>query len=473
MIGSLSLLLTLPTSSPAPASFAEAPARYHAVRQLTFDAYHHVLTNANVWSPDGRRIVYDTRSPGKFDGERIEEVDIRDGRKRVLYESRQGARCGVATFDPRQERIVFILGPEGLTPDWTYGLTRRRGVLVEVDRPGEYRALDAMNYLPPFTPGALRGGSHLHVFSSDGEWVAFTYDDEVLSKLDASPFAPKHERNQRNLGVAVPNRPVRVAKYFPRNHDGEWFSVLVTRTADRPEPGSDEIGRASEEAWVGVDGYERTDGVRQKRALAFQGEVVAADGSNHNDVFIVDLPADLTREGSAPLAGTPTTRPAPPFGVSQRRLTYTDKDRHPGLVSAPRHWLRSAPDGSAIAFLKKDDAGVVQLWTVSPNGGPTRQVTRNSRDIVSSFNWSPDGRFVAHVMDGSVCLTEMATGTTTRLTDPEAKYVPMPAASVFSPDGDRICFSATSVIQEGSYTQIFIVDVDTYPALLRRNRSNP
>lgn len=37
--------------------------------------------------------------------------------------------------------------------------------------------LDAMDITAPYTPGALRGGSHVHVFSPNGELVSFTYND--------------------------------------------------------------------------------------------------------------------------------------------------------------------------------------------------------------------------------------------------------------------------------------------------------
>ena len=107
----------------------------------------------------------------------------------------------------------------------------------------------------------------------------------------------------------------------------------------------------------------------------------------------------------------------------QRRLTFTATDRHPGL-QGPRHWLRSSPDGSRIGFLKKDDAGVVQFWTVSPNGGPPTQVTRNPHPVASAFTWHPDGRRVAFVMDNSVCLTDVLAGETTRLTPMRRRYRP-------------------------------------------------
>jgi hypothetical protein len=36
------------------------------------------------------------------------------------------------------------------------------------------RNLDARDLLPPFTPGALRGGTHVHQFSPDGMIVSST-----------------------------------------------------------------------------------------------------------------------------------------------------------------------------------------------------------------------------------------------------------------------------------------------------------
>ncbi len=306
-------------------------------RQVTHAPDGHILTNAAVWSRDGRRIVYDVRSDPAgdvFDGDRIETVDADTGEVRVLYKSRRGAKCGVATFSPTADRVVFILGPEDRTPNFTYGPTRRRGVMVDEDHPGELIPLDARDLVPPFTPGALRGGTHVHVFSPDGSRVSFTYEDHVL---DLCPGPG--ERNQRNVGVSVLGRPVRVPQTGSRNHDGEAFSVLVTRTRDEPRPGSDEISRAFEDAWVGTHGYLRPDGTRQRWAIAFQGDVVTPGGETISEVFIADLPDDLTIPGDGPLQGTQSTRPGPPRGTRQRRLTRTNDRKYPGLQGA-RHWLR-------------------------------------------------------------------------------------------------------------------------------------
>jgi Tol biopolymer transport system component len=107
----------------------------------------------------------------------------------------------------------------------------------------------------------------------------------------------------------------------------------------------------------------------------------------------------------------------------------------------------------------RDDQGLAQLWTVSPRGGDPIQVTRHSWPVASAFSWSPDGRHVAHVMDRSVCQTEVATGITTRLTAPvDEESSPRPEACVFSPDGRRIAYVRRMRDGAGESNQIFVVD---------------
>ncbi len=429
-------------------------------RQITRGPGGRILTNTGVWSPDGRWIVYDTRSDAagdRFDGRTIEMVNVDTGEVRELYRSRHGAHCGVATFHPRAAKVVFIRGPEHPTPDWQYTAFHRQGVIVDTARPDTVMNLDARDLTPPFTAGALRGGSHVHVWDAAGEWVSFTYEDHVLAQFKET--SATHDLNLRNLGVSVPRAGgVRVGRDHPRNHDGEYFTVLVSRTTAQPRLGSDEINRAFEEGWVGTNGYVRADGSRQRHALAFQGQVVTANHQTMAEVFIVDLPEDLTQPGDGPLAGTETRAPFPPRGVVQRRLTFTAERQFPGL-QGPRHWLRSAPDGSRIAFLMKDDAGVVQFWTVSPNGGPPRQLTRNPHPIASAFTWSPDGRHLAHVMDNSVCVTDARTGETRRITPRTADATaPRPEACVFSPGGRQIAFVRRLTGDGVTANQIFVAN---------------
>jgi len=177
-------------------------------------------------------------------------------------------------------------------------------------------------------------------------------------------------------------------------------------------------------------------------------------------VFIADLPEDLTQTGESPLAGTATTRPSPPRGVVQRRLTFTAEHKFPGL-QGPRHWLRCSPDGSRIAFLMKDDAGIVQLWTVSPDGGSPTQLTHNPWPIASAFTWSPDGRHLTHVMDNSVFLTDVATGQSQRLTErTDDENAALAEACVFSPDGKQIAFMRRMDADGRRFSQICVAALD-------------
>ena len=428
--------------------------------QVTRDRRGHILTNTGVWSPDSQWIVYDTRSDpagDRFDGSTIEMVHVLTGEVRTLYTARHGAHCGVVTFHPLEPKVVFILGPEDPSPDWQYGPSHRQGVIVDTTRPEAAANLDARDLTPPLTPGALRGGSHVHVWDAAGAWVSFTYEDHLLAQFSGP--TPSNDINQRNVGVAVPGRPVRVDTDHPRNHPGEYFSVLATRTTARPTAGSDEINKAFEEGWVGTNGYVRPDGSRQLHALAFQGQLITAKGDTLSEVFIVDLPTDLTVSGDGPLAGTLSRRPTPPSGALQRRLTHTADRRFPG-IQGPRHWLRSSPDGARIAFLMKDSSGIAQLWTVSPNGGPPQPLSHNPWPIASTFTWNPEGRLLAHVMDNSVCVTDARTGQTSRLTHrTEDARAPRPEACVFSPDGTRIAYVRQSAQGGEWHNQIFVIGV--------------
>jgi hypothetical protein len=417
-----------------------------------------MISNTGVWSPDGRWIVYDIRrEDGVFDGTRIERVHVETGETQVLYESRRGACCGVATYHPIEDKVIFIHGPENPVPGWSYSAYHRQGVMVDASHPGVAMNLDACDLTLPLTPGALRGGSHVHVFSADGQWVSFTYEDHLLAE-NRRETADSHV-NLRNVGVSVPLGPVIVDRGHPRNHDGLHFSVLATRTTAHPKPGSDEIAKACEEGWVGVKGYRKADGSRQKRALAFQGNVLAPNGSSLAEVFIVDLPDDVTVPGEGPLAGTEKLRPFPPKGTVQRRLTFTSGRKHPG-IQGPRHWLRCAPDGSRIAFLMKDDGGLAQIWTISPLGGDPVQMTRLEWPLASSFTWSPDGRRIAFVADNSVFAVDAQTGVSSRLTDrsPDAS-APGPFACVFSPDGQRIAYLRPIAQEQGLFRQIFCCSI--------------
>lgn len=422
-------------------------------KQITYTPRNHQLTNINVWTPDSQWLIYDVRPSGaSFTGKTIERVNIDTCEVDILYQAAPDAYVGVATVSPVEPvRYAFIHSPDDPNEQWHYDFHSRRGVIItEPDRQHAV-TMDALDITPPFTLGALRGGSHVHVFSPDGNRLSFTYNDRLMSLLGA-------QYDQRNVGVAVPLHPVLVDPQHPREYSGSHFCTLVSSTVTNPQPGSDEINRAYEEGWVGTQGYIKADGSLQRWALAFIGDTRAEDGSKLPEIFIVDLPeslADYANEGERPLSGTETTLPAPPAGINQRRLTYTGTRRYPGIAITTRHWVRCSPDGSKIAFLMKDDFDVIQVWLISPLGGDLIQVTNGQYSVQSAFSWSPDGRSLAFVMDNSIVLCDVVSGVVTRLTQKSTDN-PLPDAVVFSPDGRYVAYMR----KVDNFTQIFVAGVN-------------
>lgn len=391
------------------------------MKQITFTPRNHQLTNLNTWTPDSNWLVFDVRPSGaSFTGETIERVNVHTGELEVIYRATQGTHVGVVTVHPKSEKYVFIHGPENPDETWDYDFHHRRGVIVSQ---AEVTNLDAMDITAPYTPGALRGGSHVHVFSPSGEFVSFTYNDHVL-----------HERSPaldlRNVGVAAPYGPVSVSTQHPREYSGNRWCVLVSQTTPAPKPGSDEINRAYEEGWVGDS------------TLAFIGDTLSVTGEKVPELFIVDLPQNESgwkQPGDAPLEGTEATMPAPPSGIHQRRLTFTHERAFPGLVNQPRHWVRSNPQASEIAFLMRDNHGVVQLWLIPPQGDEPRQLTRCATSIQSAFNWHPSGKWLGFVLENRIACCDAQTGEIDFLTDRHCNP-PSADAVVFSPDGRRVAW---------------------------------
>ncbi len=424
------------------------------VRQLTSDPKNHDLDNNQNYSSDGKWLVYDTRNPGIGESKSIEKVHIETGEMVVVYEPKpylegQGPGAGAASFSPVEDRLVFIHGPWAST-GLPYDFTWRRGGLVPGEGADVASFADARDITPPYTPGALRGGTHRHEWDGTGIWLGYTYNDEIMKKAGT---------DLRTIGVTKLGSPVEVAD---RNEDkyegnGEGFSALVVRVVPDPKPGSDEVNRAAGDSWVGLHGYAKEDGTRQL-ARGFIGRIVAKEGREVEEVFIVDIPADITKPGEwGPLEGTDTAFPAPPEGASQRRLTWTEKWKHPG--AAGTCW--SSPDGQWITFLANDDRGMAQIFAVTPTGGDPVQVTRLDGGVACAPRWSPSGNgLVAVSRSGRLFIVpppDGSPGEVVWITE-RAKESP-PHKPVWSTTGETIAFNRKVKSDSGIYTQVFVVDV--------------
>jgi Tol biopolymer transport system component len=424
--------------------------------QLSKSEVGHTLNTGQVFSPNDEWIVFDNRNN---DGDiqitaSIGMINVNTGEETELYnvpnQTVYGPGVGAASFSPLEDKVIFIHGIRNADEQRPYDFTRRTGVAIEIAKPHWPIFMDARDIQQPFTPGALRGGTHAHSWSGDGQWISFTYNDYVLEQL---ALKDKKIKDLRTIGLMYPGQ-VKVAHTQDlENNSGEMFSVLAATVTENPKSGSNEIDKAFDECWVGKNGYIKADGTRQHRAIAFQGNVRAEAGRTVTEIFVADIPANLPSSNfNVRIEGSENTRPEVPSGIEQRRITFTKKG-----IKGPRHWLRSNSDGTKIFFLSEDDQDIVQIYAVSPNGGNIMQVTHHEFSITSPINLSPDGLYLSYIGNQSVFITEIATGLSERLTPQYDAPENLNGAVVWSNDGKKLAYNRYVKTTKGTFLQIFLL----------------
>ena len=403
--------------------------------QLTQNPSGHQIHNRQCFSPDGRFLYYDSRNDEtRLAGSRaLGRVETADGREEILYLAEDSC-VGAVTCRPGDGMPAFIHGLPGLP----YAPHARGGATLAVG--GRLLRLDARDLSPPYTPGASRGGTHAFHWSPSGKLLSCTYNDALVPSTEAP-------HDLRTLAVLIPGRPVGVEDAAaPQEFSGTATLAIVVPVVPSPRPGSGELLRAFDEDWL------------DDRTLIFQGTLIDERGGLLTEIFSASLP-DLAGHDSLPLRACPTGMPDLLEGVRIRRLTDTRMRKHPG-VQGPRHWVRSSPDGKHVAFLARDDQGVVQIHRVSREGGGIEQITRLADPVQDVFDWSPCGRHLACIAGGRIHLIEAATGKSSALTSPAGDEDRPRYAVVFSPDGRHIATNRpTPHADGGSYLQIHLVDV--------------
>lgn len=426
--------------------------------QLTKGAYNHDLDNNDNFSPDGKWLVYDTRNStgGIGASPSVERVHTETGKVEVLFSVSDnhayGPGAGAASYHPTENKVIFIHGLPKCTESNPYQQWRRTGVIVEVSHPDVPVYMDARDMTMPYTPGALRGGTHRHEWSKDGKWVGFTYNDAIMQIIEEMTGK---KVNLRTIGVSAKLRPVNV----DNNGDGEnissdWYSVLVVRVVPEPAPGSDEISNAASDSWVGTGSYLNKKGKMQV-ARAFLGKVRSKTGEPVDELFVVDIPDSINQPGEyGPLVGTANDFPMPPKGTVQRRLTYTAETVYPGCGGV----VRSSSDGKWIAYTAADARGVRQIFLISPDGGPSRQVTDHPAGVQSCARWSPDNQSIYYVSENSVVNCKLSDEPFEKRF---SRIIPVGKEEltniVLSPDGKMIAFNKPVKDEVGKiFKQIFI-----------------
>jgi hypothetical protein len=428
--------------------------------QITSGSYNHDLDNNDNFSPDSKWLVYDTRTAtGGIGGSpSIEKVNVETSvieelfvvKKNQLY----GPGAGAVSYHPAENRVIFIHGVEPCSEKNPYQQWRRTGVIVEDNDPNIPIFMDARDITFPYTPGALRGGTHRHEWSKDGKWVGYTYNDAIMKAIEDSTG---QKVNLRTIGVSTKLHPVLVDHSCEgENINGEWFSAVVVKVVTNPVPGSDEISNAASDSWVGTGSYVTKTGKRQV-ARAFIGKVRSLANQPVDELFVVDIPDSINQPGEfGPLEGTLKTFPMPPKGTIQRRLTYTAESAHPGCGGV----VRSSSDGKWITYLASDAKGVQQIFIISPDGGSSRQISAHSAGVQSCARWSPDNQSICYQTENSIVVCKISD-------EPfEKRFQRITPVSkeelsniVWSPDGRNIAFNKL-VKAEGSkevWKQIFVV----------------
>lgn len=431
-------------------------------KQITFDlTYNHDLDNNDNFSPDNQWLVYDTRTDagGIAISSKIEKVHIQTGEKKVLYELKNnqnwGPGAGAVSYSPVDFSVVFIRGLLNSTEGNPYQQWRRTGIIIDEKNPNVPIYMDARNIDFPFTEGALRGGTHRHEFSGDGNWVGFTYNDAIMQSLETKT-GEKH--NLRTIGVSKKNTPLDVKNLHDgENNGGEWFSAIVVQVVPNPQPGSDEISHAAGDSWVGKKGYPKSNGDYQL-ARAFIGTVKDKNGQAIDEVFVVDIPNEINIKGnSGPLEGTLETMPAPPLGAIQRRLTYTAETKYPGCTGI----VRSDLMGENLAYLAFDAQGIKQVFILSPKGGTPRQLTEHTTSVAGGLRWHPSGNSVFYVHDGKIVQCKLGEDSfNDRMKYLTSKQVAEPTNIVLSHDGKTLAFNRILAYANGQTSkQIFIIEL--------------
>jgi WD40 repeat protein len=433
--------------------------------QLTSDPSGHFLNQRQAFSPDDLSLVFDGRNDETKIGENayVKMIDVNTKAIRIIYEldnqTAFGPGVGAVSFHPLKNQVVFIHGLKNAWEAQPYGFTRRFAMQVDLDVAKNTRPLEARDVQAPFTAGALRGGSHAYSYSSDGQWLSFTYNDAILEQESMNN---PEVVDLRTVGVFLVGEKVSInGKADESNFDGTSFAILLAEVKANPQPGSDEISKAYEEGWVGNTGYKSSDGKVQKHALAFLGDVITSTGEKVTEVFISDIPDDLPGLIRSVNAGSRTTLPSIPKGVKQRRLTFTSTNKNPG-VQGPRQWLRSSPDGSEIYFYQTDDAGIVQIYSVSPNGGVIKAITANDFSAETAFSLSHDGKYLAYGAKEAIYVTSVADGKTQVVL-----YAPTYSSNAlsninWSNSGYIIAYNRKTFYNGEAYFQIYTLNLNTF-----------
>lgn len=433
-------------------------------QQITRGLQGHFLNHRQAFSSDDQWLAFDgrTEDPKMGENDLIGMIHLQTGEVKELYRVPNqmpfGPGSGAVSFSPSRKELVFIRGFLNASAEQPYHFTRRSAIGINLENPDALvvENLDGRDITAPFTPGALRGGSHAYGYTADGNWLSYTYNDEILEKT--AKVNPE-VKDIRTVAFMVRGKSVAVQVETPGTEfSGANYSVIAAEVVPFPKPGSDEIQKAAEEAWVGKEGFTRANGEKVYRALAYLGDVMTAGGKVVTEVFVTEIPENWEQSlAETDLTGSETKMPEMPKAFKQKRLTHTDDQKYSG-VQGPRHWLRTSQSGDRIFFYAKSDDGIVQLFSISPEGGDRVQVTHNDFSPDTSFSLSPDDRWIVFGFQNQLFLTEVESGKTTAVGPaPQANQSDVCNFN-WSYSGQTLVYNKKVREEGGAFFQVFLLN---------------
>lgn len=422
------------------------------IQQLTFSNTGHTLHHNNVFSSDGKYLVFDGRNDETKIGETsfIGLLNLETGEESIVYKCANstiyGPGVGAASFSPVADLVIFIHGLEDATKEKPYAVSRRTGMLVSlVDGQASYA--DSRHIYAPYCPGSLRGGTHSHAWSPIGDFLSFTYNDEAV------------EAHLRTVGVMFPHplgdhamqhcfyNAKRGQNQRSGNIAGTYYAAIVSEVVSQAAWGTDDIERAFDECWLKHTSSEAQGELRHSLGLVFQGNTRNRKGKLVTELFYVAIDKEVILADQQAV-GDIGERPRVPKGVKQRRITYSERG-----ISTLRHWLRASNDGRYIYALGEDDYGNNQLMQCEFSSGKLVYLTNFDFSISSPINLSANSKEVAFFANNQVYRYGLATGELEQLTNFE-NYC-LVGAPVYAPDGRSLVFNVLLGSAAEAFTQIY------------------
>ena len=414
-------------------------------KQITFSPKTHALDNNDNFSPDDRFLCYDTRgtvfNENLANSKSIEKVEITSGKETLLWEppsvTGEDAAPGVAavSYHPFENKVIFIHGPllNEVKKRGYYSIRNRTAVEVDGDGHQSSIAVDLRDVSnKETTPGAHRGGTHRHEYTRNGNRIGFTYDDYLVQEYD------------RTIGF------MQADKNVPPGYTHYFSVILKPAKKGKSKPG--EIEKAYGDSWVDADGSMR----------AFIGKLRDKNGTDYQyDLCVADIPLDIVISTSD--AGTFKSYPAPPEGITIRRLTSGMKVD--GIV-------RGSLKGEKIAFIAEDANGVKQIFVINSDGSDksATQITNHKKNA-EVVRWHNSDNWIFYLSGGNVWTSylgkDSSLGKTIQLSNDNQTREHL----VISRDGNRLAYiirvpsknkngKIVKDMSDRDFRQIFIMDLD-------------